>query len=131
MRVFVYGTLKQGGRLSGYLHDSQFLGRGKISADAGLCMLSLVGFPALIKVDDIEDATDIHGEVYDIDDYTLDWLDRVERGYTRELGEIEMAEGTVEAFYYYIHRKIVLRNCSKVGSGFWNVDKPNSAWYTT
>jgi gamma-glutamylcyclotransferase (GGCT)/AIG2-like uncharacterized protein YtfP len=91
-RIFVYGTLRTGGRLHGHLKGQQEVGPGKTVG-----MLYDVGsFPAAVFRDDIvPDAIPRHareqreipvifGEVWEVDPETLARLDMVEGYYQND-----------------------------------------------
>lgn len=96
--VFVYGTLKRGGKLHGYLENSRFLGEGQIRGE-----LVLLGwYPGLRENAD----KTVHGELFQIDDITLRALDRAEGTqyglFERKLVEVlEKDGGTVHAWAYF------------------------------
>lgn len=70
-KVFVYGTLKRGEGNHGLLEDERFL--GEAVTGCGFTMTTL-GCPYVIMVgNDV-----IKGEVYEVDDEKLVWLDRLE-----------------------------------------------------
>ena len=79
-RVFVYGTLKQGhGNHEYYLAGNdgvEYLGRCYITGD--FTMYSNGAFPMVVKGDNPEALNHIVGEVYEVDEDTLDALDALE-----------------------------------------------------
>lgn len=80
-RVFVYGTLRRGGRNHHLLRGARLLGRHRTAA--GYTMLDLGGCPGVVA----GGGTAVIGEVYAVDAATLRRLDRLEeypRVYTRE-----------------------------------------------
>lgn len=73
MRVFLYGTLKRGGALHHHVQDQQFAG---VAHTCTLGRLYNLGwYPGLIED---SDGVAIEGEVWEVDDATLDILDEVE-----------------------------------------------------
>jgi gamma-glutamylaminecyclotransferase len=73
MLVFVYGTLKAGGRLHGHMAGSRFVGE---AATQPVYRLYRIGwFPGLV---DHSDGLAIRGEVWDVSPETLRILDEVE-----------------------------------------------------
>lgn len=81
IRVFVYGTLKQGfGNHDWFLdrEDVEFLGRHIVSGPYRMCDLGY--FPAVVRDDDGDTAVDrpIVGEVYRVPPEVLDALDVLE-----------------------------------------------------
>lgn len=75
--VFVYGTLLSGQGNNHYLKNSKLLGK---SITLGFTMHDLGAFPALVEQDlGLPDGeNEIHGEVWEIDERTLDRLDYLE-----------------------------------------------------
>ena len=69
--VFVYGTLKKGYRLHQYLQKSTFIGEGILENHI---MYVLGWYPGVVK----SKSGSVLGEVYQIDQPTLDILDDVE-----------------------------------------------------
>ena len=112
-RVFVYGTLKRG------LHNhvllerarASFVGAARTTRPSFAMLLADAGYPYVVKT--TTDARAIDGEVYVVDDDTLERLDALEEiatgMYSRESVEVTMtgtpgtpaAETTaLEAFWY-------------------------------
>jgi gamma-glutamylcyclotransferase (GGCT)/AIG2-like uncharacterized protein YtfP len=84
IRVFVYGTLKQGHGNHRLLAQSKFLGRCVLTGPFRL--ISLGGFPGLVEVGESDEDQDISGEVYQVSEDVLQSLDMLEghpRFYTR------------------------------------------------
>ncbi len=75
-RVFVYGTLKKGHGNHRLLETSQFLGRCKLYDHFRL--VSLGGFPGLVKVPEDQPKCEVSGEVYAVTDDVLTSLDYLE-----------------------------------------------------
>jgi gamma-glutamylcyclotransferase (GGCT)/AIG2-like uncharacterized protein YtfP len=76
--VFVYGTLKKGFSNHILLEKSMFLGSHTIPRNKGLVMYDNGFFPELTKATDKKMATKIVGELYLVDDDTLENLDCLE-----------------------------------------------------
>ncbi len=72
--LFVYGTLKEGYPLHGILGRQEFLGTYKTAPRFKL--VTLGPFPAMIPAR--EGGIEVTGEVYKVDDDTLNYLDIVE-----------------------------------------------------
>ena len=96
-RVFVYGTLKTGGKLRGL---NRFEGATIINKayteHPDFDMIDLGAFPAAVPGNSV-----IQGEVWEIDEYTFGELDTIEgypTFYNRQL--VETTEGS--AWMYYI-----------------------------
>lgn len=96
MRVFVYGTLKRGKTNHRLLEKSKFIGE---AYTVDCFNMYTVGFPVLMKT-----ATGGHsvlGEVYEIDDNTLEHLDALEsngRMYEREQVPVVYADNVTDAY---------------------------------
>lgn len=96
--VFVYGTLKRGGRLHHCLTDSEYVGEGVVRGK----LYDVGAFPALIHSDSVAGGSDhsyVRGEIYSVDADTLQHLDIVEGApmlYRRESVEfyhVEVGDG--------------------------------------
>lgn len=98
-KLFVYGTLKRGFPLGSCLFDSSFLGTGSLK---GLVMYNLGEYPGLYRktpqnlqsqvpgsgdlLVQPETDTEVFGEVFEVSDKTLCFLDQVEgMQFTRRL----------------------------------------------
>ena len=68
--VFVYGTLRKEEGLNHILEDSNFLGTTTVKGT----LIDLGAYPGLI----LTNTQEITGEVYEVDESTLDRLDQVE-----------------------------------------------------
>ena len=100
MRIFVYGTLKRGGRLHPAIKDSIFsVTEGTTSGQ----LLNVGSFPGMITGD-----RKIKGELFEVDPEVLPTLDYIEgyQGpgkhnlYEREVVSVETENGNVEAYCY-------------------------------
>ena len=100
--LFVYGTLKRGKSNHKFLEGSRFVGEAKTLED--FCMWSTEAFP-IVTWDEV---CPIHGEVFRVDDKTLENIDILENTlFTREeIPVVLHLSGTVKAFMYvsYIER---------------------------
>ena len=93
--VFVYGTLRQGGRYHHLLEQATFLGAAKTSPR--YVLVDVGSYPAMLK----NGTQAIHGEVYRVHEHTLkelDILEGVPELYTRE--QIHLSDGTVAWVYF-------------------------------
>lgn len=72
-RLFTYGTLKRGGLLHDFLRGSKFVGPGKM---VGFQLFDLGAFPMVYRTNDPRDR--IHGEIFIVDNVTLELLDLIE-----------------------------------------------------
>ena len=73
-RVFVYGTLKQGGRNHPCLAGQQFLGEAR--SLPGFTLFSLGRYPGMVRAAD--DAAGVTGELWVVDAACLKQLDQLE-----------------------------------------------------
>lgn len=71
-RVFVYGSLMRGGRWHAVIAPGRFLGEAR--TQPAYTLLDLGRYPGL----EPGGATAVHGELYEVDDATLDALDELE-----------------------------------------------------
>lgn len=71
--VFVYGTLKRGGRNNGLLKSAEYLGTGHT-----IDSMSMGGTECVPFVTSYPESYPIFGELYQVDDPTLRSLDRLE-----------------------------------------------------
>ena len=73
-RVFVYGTLKRGGRNHHFLAGQQFLGEARTAP--GYTLYSLGDYPGMVRSADAKN--DVIGEVWAVDAACLEKLDELE-----------------------------------------------------
>lgn len=99
MKLFIYGTLKRGGRLNGHLQGQKFLGEVKTSQNYRLYRVHW--YPGLKRADE---GNQIQGELWEVDADCLKNLDRVEGApglFKREFVEIaDSDEKGVESYFY-------------------------------
>lgn len=97
-KLFTYGSLRKGEWNHKYLEHSKFLGTGHLK---GYYNTHSMGLP-IIKED--EDSM-CYGEIYEIDERTLNGIDRLEGNghlYKRKLSDIMIDdESTISAIVYY------------------------------
>jgi gamma-glutamylcyclotransferase (GGCT)/AIG2-like uncharacterized protein YtfP len=104
--VFVYGTLKRGGRLNDHLDptQSEFIGEGTLSDEYSMYVPDVKGwFPMLAKENT---SLKCKGEVFLVSVAILRQLDRVEGVptlYKREEVGVTMSNGDVLEAYTYIY----------------------------
>lgn len=123
MLAFVYGTLKKGFYNHRLLEKSRFMGAAVVK---GYQMYDLGSFPG-IKESDPEKM--IEGEVYEIDQKTLEALDRLEGEgslYDRKETVAYMDDGTAAVELYVFKRKIE-RDWMAIGSR-WEGRKLNDLY---
>ncbi|WP_101759902.1 gamma-glutamylcyclotransferase [Oceanicoccus sp. KOV_DT_Chl] len=109
-KVFVYGSLKQGGHNHYFLSQSSFIGRCR--TEPAYELFTLGSFPCVVS----GGTTSVQGEVYEVDNSTLEKLDELEGHpdwYQRE--QITTVYG---AAYLYLYLGDV-GHCSKIVSGEW------------
>jgi len=103
MLVFVYGTLKKGKRLHGWMEDIEFISEG-FTAEVNLYLPNeLFPYPFCKRSDGQCDG--VYGEVYTCDEHQLAMLDRVEGYpslYTRERIRVTLLDGKVVTCYVYV-----------------------------
>ena len=95
MKVFVYGTLKSGHYNNGLLRTSKLLESGIKTIP--FKMISLGAFPALVPDEELHE---IVGEIYEVDEYTMENLDRLE-GFPMFYSKTKIDE----CFIYYLPNK--------------------------
>lgn len=128
IRVFVYGTLKEGwGNWGAYLENNdgaRLLGRCRVTGALGLRDLGY--FPCAVKTDDGIDRS-IVGEVYVVDNATLDALDGLEGHpdwYCRE----KVNTPWKSAWIYYMPDRGVEGASDFIESGIWNATDEEIEW---
>ena len=99
IRVFVYGTLKQGHGNHRLLANSKFLGRCLVSGKHRL--VSLGGFPGLVATSPEEPDRTVSGEVYQVNEETLLSLDFLE-GHPRFYERRKLPTPFKNAWAYYL-----------------------------
>lgn len=112
-RVFVYGSLKRGFANDSYLTTARFIRAGKTAPV--FTMVSFGGFPGVFR----GGSTAIEGEVFDVDDATLERLDRLEghpRFYRRQPIEVD---GERMLGYLLPRSAKQQRDLPTVDSGVW------------
>lgn len=111
-RVFVYGTLLTGERNHYLMSSARLLGAA--STPPLYDLLDLEDYPALVA----NGETVVHGEVYEIDEATLERLDALENHpdyYQRR--EISLDDGS-RALAYLLPRALA-PSASRIESGRW------------
>lgn len=91
VRLAVYGTLREGGRLHYYLGGAQLMGAQYID---GYAMYSLGSFPYIIK-----GAGRILVEVYEVEDNEAAHAEDMERGAGYEMDVVRTSWGDAHVFY--------------------------------
>jgi gamma-glutamylcyclotransferase (GGCT)/AIG2-like uncharacterized protein YtfP len=127
IRVFVYGTLKQGnGNYRHYLQQSELLGRCALVGKH--TMVDLGAFPGVINYGEESKAPEktVYGEVYRVTSDVLGALDLLEGNgsfYTRE----KVWTPWKKAWCYYLPKEYYKEN-TEVISGSWNTSAPEQSW---
>lgn len=115
LRLFVYGTLRQGEGNHHLLGDAELLGIYR--TNPRYTMLDLGWYPAVID----GGHTAIVGEVYNLSKARLPWLDKLEdypNTYTRRL--ITSAYGCA---WMYLYRHTIAPGAAVIRSGDWQQRK--------
>ena len=121
MLLFVYGTLKTGGKYHSYLEEASLKAEQAIAS--GSLYDTGVGYPAM----SLEGTDKIHGEVYEIPEVlwpALDFLedctgDEVTDLYEKSLIPVEVNGEVLEAIVYLAKDKSLLKE--KISSGVWDI----------
>lgn len=114
-RVFVYGTLKEGGRLHGNIQglDGKLLRKVTLS---GFDLYRVSWFPGIVK-----GKGNVEGELYEFadQDATLHHLDHVEGApflFKRET--VRFDDGPAEV---YVYNRFLGENAEKIETGVWPI----------
>lgn len=113
MRIAVYGTLKKGFHANNLLTNSKYL--GTFTQELPYAMYDLGAFPALTPS---EKKYEITFEIYEIDNKTLEELDRYEGYpslYTRDVIQVNGMEVSI-----YVMKENVFTSRVPMEKGFWN-----------
>jgi gamma-glutamylcyclotransferase (GGCT)/AIG2-like uncharacterized protein YtfP len=94
-KVFVYGTLKKGHGNHRLLEGSKLL--GNVITKPMFTMVSLGGFPGVL----LEGSTPIVGEVYEVDEVTMQHLDYLE-GYPNFYDRTQIHTEHGSAWMYFL-----------------------------
>ncbi|NPA16561.1 MAG: gamma-glutamylcyclotransferase [Aquificae bacterium] len=93
--LFVYGTLKRGGKLHRYMDGARFIGEGRIE---GYRMYLVDWYPAVVR-----GYGNVYGEVYMVDRKLLRLIDGIEEEgvlYRREKVDVKMGDKTIKCWVY-------------------------------
>lgn len=119
IRVFVYGTLKTGHGNHRALRDATLLGTHTL--DSGFKMFHLGGFPGVVRATGGTPGYPIHGEVYLVDESTLqslDWIEGHPNFYERE----KVVSTPWKRAWIYLLREDDVTDCPEIESGRWGHD---------
>jgi gamma-glutamylcyclotransferase (GGCT)/AIG2-like uncharacterized protein YtfP len=130
-KIFVYGTLRKNFSNHSFLQTARFLGNAKTAKNYVMFTSGYIPF-----VSDTQSVCPIIGEVYEVDQVTLQNLDRLEYGYTRKTisvllaGEIDSAVPE-DAWMYFnndqTHHAIISTGDFADNHRFYS--KKKSIWY--
>ena len=115
-KIFAYGTLRRGFHNFRLLEDSKFLGNATTAPE--FTMLHLGGFPGIVRGGE----TTIHGEVFEVDEPTLQRLDRLEghpNFYRREETAVTLEDGNELPVSLYVLPERWRDHKSIIPSGVW------------
>jgi gamma-glutamylcyclotransferase (GGCT)/AIG2-like uncharacterized protein YtfP len=105
-KLFVYGSLKKGYHNHFLLEEAKFLGKKTIKGT----MYSLNHFPGVV----LKGESEIEGELYEVDDKTLNLVDRLE-GYIEGDDENSLyIRKKVNGMYVYEINKSVVSNLTPI-----------------
>ncbi len=117
--VFVHGRLRRGGLNHGIVSSSECLGGGETAQQYALCVMN--NKPLVTK----RQSSTIKGEVYSVDDHTLQLIDRFE-GHPhvnkRELVPVHLEDGrAIDAWIYFhlqpLHDSKLIESGDYAGAG--------------
>jgi gamma-glutamylcyclotransferase (GGCT)/AIG2-like uncharacterized protein YtfP len=118
-KLFVYGSLKEGYPLHGIIGRQEFLGVYK--TEPRFKLVTLGPFPAVIPAR--SDGVEVTGEVYEVDDDTIAYLDVVERVsqglYNRLRLPVHDQLGTVIKAWVYVSLNAGNFAFEEIKSGVW------------
>lgn len=121
MLLFVYGTLKQGGKYHCYLEEADLV--AEYATTKGILYDTGMGYPAMVK----SAAGEVQGQVYDIPEELWPALNDLE-GYLghgeidlfdKQTTEVSVNDEVMETIVYVANAKGLLKE--KVESGVWDV----------
>ena len=125
MKLFVYGTLKAGGANHHLLEGCRYLGNYKLKKhfmfDVGY------GFPYMIPTNDIivmppKFSDTVWGEVYEVHDYALKTIDKLEGHPTHYRRSLCNYNDEVAGMYVYLTNwNLIPDNAKIVENGYWPI----------
>ena len=125
--VFVYGTLKKGGKLHHYMKEAEFTGEASLK---GYALWKVSWYPAIVKVDN--PSSIVYGEVYSVSSKQLLVLDGVE-GFDREVPEQSLfirtedyaallkGDEKIRTNLYVYNKKIPHKESTRITNGIWQI----------
>lgn len=119
MRVFVYGTLKQGHYNHSVMERAmgEFISEDSI-ADGMFTMWDLGAYPAL-ELSSLAHTSVIHGEVYEVPEEGIPVLDRLE-GYPNLYNRMEVELLSGETALVYFMTSVNLKYATRIPEGNWS-----------
>ena len=122
MLLFVYGTLKQGGKYHCYLEEAELV--EEQATAQGILYDTGMGYPAMI----LSDSGQIEGEVYDIPDVlwpALDYLEDYSGNpetdmYDKVTIKVEVGSKSMETIVYIAKNEKLLTR--QILTGTWDTD---------
>lgn len=125
IRVFVYGSLKQGHCNHPALESAKFLGRCFL--EGTYTMVDLGWYPAVVDHGARDTNSRIFGEVYLVDEdtlYTLDCIEGHPSFYKRQKVETPFKK----AWCYFLPQGYLERDLELVGDGLWQPNDAEQEW---
>jgi gamma-glutamylaminecyclotransferase len=101
IHLWVYGTLKQGGRLHDAMNGASFM--GEYRSVAGYQLVRVGWYPGLVASVSEDTSQTVAGELYDVPERMLEHLDQVEGApflFRREQIFLVGFSDPVEAYFY-------------------------------
>lgn len=122
VRVFVYGTLKQGQVNHALIEKSGGVFLGYDTIKGPFYMFNLGGFPAVCqRVTSGEKSRTIYGQIYVIDDEGLAALDHFEgHPHFFERRKVWSDEKGKRVWVYFLNNEDFINDIPLVNSGLWN-----------
>lgn len=115
-KVFVYGTLREGDVRNGVLKDMQELGQAKFiketTTSSRYTLVDLGAFPGLVEGGN----TEVLGEIWEIDQYTKQYLDLMEGVPLLYQDKPVKIDGEEDVFAYFLVRH---KGYPEIKSGDW------------
>lgn len=124
IRVFVYGTLKQGHGNHPALSEAEFLGRCVLTGNVTL--VDLGWYPGLVR--DAAEESSVFGEVYRVDESTLDTLDLIE-GHPNFYTRLKMPTEEFKNVWVYTLPDDYLEGNDVVDNGCWRPEPEEMEFY--
>lgn len=104
--LFTYGTLLKGNPNDFYLSTSKYMGDGKLDGIKLFDYINSKTLKSLYPVAlEVENGSELIGEVYEVPDMMLPYLEQLEGVptlYTRETRDVTLSDGTMVKCFVYI-----------------------------